>query len=84
MIFPKLKTIVVWAVIILAMTFLFLKARSIDMSQHDSFSSDLRQLKEVDAILNQDILKSRSGLLPSYDRITDELNTEKQVRNRLH
>ena len=60
-----------------------MKTRSIDEHQHDSFSSDLRQLKEVDATLNQDILKSRFGLLPSYDRITNELNTEKQIGDRL-
>ncbi len=83
MILSKLKTIAVLVGIILALTFLFLKARSIDVYQHDSFSSDLRQLTALDATLNQDILKSRFGLLSSYDRITNVLNTEKQVRDRL-
>jgi PAS domain S-box-containing protein len=83
MIFSRLKTIAIWTGVILALTFLFLKTRLINVYQHDSFSSDIRQLKEVDATLNQDILKSRFGLLPSYDRITNELNTEKQVRDRL-
>jgi PAS domain S-box-containing protein len=78
-----LKTISVWAGIIVALTFLFLKMRTVDANQHDNFSSSLRQLEEVDATLNQHILESRFGLLASYDQISADLTREKQLRYQL-
>jgi two-component system, sensor histidine kinase and response regulator len=86
MIRSRTKTISAWVAVTLSVvvvTFLFAKTRPINTDQHESFSNDLRRLKEVDATLNQDVLKSRFGLLLSYDRITDELNTEKRIRDRL-
>ncbi|HBB97699.1 MAG TPA: hypothetical protein DC054_20140 [Blastocatellia bacterium] len=81
--FSQLRTISLWAGIILALTFLFLKMRTVDVHQHDNFSSNLRQLEEVDATLNQHILEARFGLLASYDHINADLTTEKQLRNQL-
>ncbi|HEV8367174.1 MAG TPA: DAHL domain-containing protein [Pyrinomonadaceae bacterium] len=79
----RIKTISAWVAVTLVVTFLFVQTRSIDVYQHDNFSGGLRQLKEWDATLNQDVLKSQFGLLSSYDRITTELNTEKQIREKL-
>jgi len=86
MIPSRTKTISAWVAVtltVLMVTFLFAKTRPINTYQHDSFSNDLRRLKEADATLNQDVLKSRFGLLPSYDLITDELDTEKRIRDRV-
>jgi PAS domain S-box-containing protein len=83
MISSWIKPIAALATVLLVVTFLFIKTRSIDVQQHDIFSNDLRQLKEADATLNQDVLKSRFGLSSSYDRITAELNTEKQLVDRV-
>jgi PAS domain S-box-containing protein len=79
-----LRTISLWTAIILALTFLFLKMRSVDANQHDNFSGTLRQLEETDATLNQHLLESRFGLLPSYDQIAADLNHEKQLRRQLN
>jgi len=81
--FSKLRTISLWAGIIVALTFLFLKMRTVDANQHDNFSSSLRQLEEVDATLNEHILESRFGLLASYDHINADLAREKHLRYQL-
>jgi PAS domain S-box-containing protein len=81
--FSKLRTISLWAGIIVALTFLFLKMRTVDANQHDNFSSSVRQLEEVDATLNQHILESRFGLLASYDHINTDLAREKHLRYQL-
>ena len=86
MIRSRTRTIAAWTGVtltVLLITLLFAKTRPVSTHQHDAFSNDLRQLKESDATLNQDVLKSRFRLLASYDRVTEELNTEKQIRDRL-
>jgi signal transduction histidine kinase len=40
-----------------------------DIQQHDQIMDHLRQLKQLDATLNQHLLKLRYGLLPDYDPV---------------
>src|SRR5262245_10705480 len=58
---------------------LFVKTRMIDATAHDHFRSNLRQLKELDATLNQDVLKVRYGQLSSYDPLVADLSALKLV-----
>jgi len=63
--------------LILLMTFLFIKTNVIESETHNRFGNHLRQLKELDATLDKDVLKSRYGLLNTYDLLiteNDELN----------
>jgi hypothetical protein len=83
MISSWIKPIAAVATVLMVVAFLFVKTRSIDVQQHDSFSNDLRQLKEADATLNQAVLKSRFGLLSSYERIAEELSGEKRLREKI-
>ena len=41
------------------LTFLFIKARSLDYERHTYIMETMRQLKQADAVVNQDIIKSR-------------------------
>lgn len=56
------------------LTFLYIKTHTIDIEQHNNFVDLTRQLKQLEAIVNQDILKIRYGQLPYYDPLTDYLN----------
>src|SRR6267154_1583876 len=47
----------------LLLTFLFFRQRPVDSQEHDRFTGNLRIIKELDAQINRDVLKSRYGLL---------------------
>lgn len=49
------------------LTVLFIKARSLDFERHTYIMETMRQLKQADAVVNQDIIKSRYSLLNNYD-----------------
>jgi PAS domain-containing protein len=69
--------------IVLLAGFLLVKTQAIDHDAHDQFNSDLRRLKELDATINQDVLKSRQDLLANYDPFVSKLNEVKGLRNNL-
>jgi PAS domain S-box-containing protein len=52
-------------------------------NQHNLYISDLRQINELDARLDEDILQARYGLLTHYDSIVNELNELKNSQKRL-
>ena len=70
-------------VTILVLTFLFVKTQAVNPAQHNRYNRDLLRLKEVDVILNQDVLKVRQGLLLHYDPLVADLNRLKQLLNNL-
>jgi len=68
----------------LLLTFLFLQQRPVDAGQHDRFTGDLEVIKELDAEINRDLLKSRYELLGSYDPFVQKLSEMRRVENDLH
>ena len=69
----RLPQIVAVAAMILLMTFLFIKTNVIESDAHNRFNQHLRQLKELDATLDKDVLESRYGLLTAYDLLITEI-----------
>jgi PAS domain S-box-containing protein len=63
--------------------FLFIQQRAVDSRQHDRFTGDLRLMKELDAEVNQDLLKSRYQLLGSYDPFVQQLAEMQRLQNDL-
>jgi signal transduction histidine kinase/ActR/RegA family two-component response regulator len=63
----------------LLLTFLFLRQRPVDSREHDRFTNNLRLVKELDAQINRDVLKSRYGLLGSYDPFVQTLERMQQA-----
>ena len=59
--------------VVLLFAFLLSKSQSIDSEQHDRYHSDLLQLKESDASLDDAILRTRYRLLASYDPLNVQL-----------
>ncbi len=53
--------------------FLVLKTRSVDFDSHNNLVSIMRQLKQVDAEWNVDVLKSKTGFNSNYDPVASPL-----------
>ena len=67
------------AAIGLLLVFLIYESKAVDGDQHDRYSAAIRQLKETDVTLNQDVLRTRYGLLCSYDPIEVECGEMKKL-----
>jgi len=61
------------AALLALFVFLIVKAQSIDGAEHNRYQTDLLQLKESDASLDQAILRTRHRLFVSYDPLNTEL-----------
>ena len=81
--FKRLRDVLLVLISVVILILLFIQTQSIDNTIHNQYSRDLRQLNELDAILNQNILKSRFELLTDYDPLVAELTKLNQVRSRL-
>ena len=69
--------------IALLLTFLFFQQGAVNSGQHNRFTSDLRLMNELDAEINQDLLKSRYEMLGSYDPFVVRLRKMQSVRDDL-
>ena len=56
---------------------------SIDYGVEAEYGRDLRKLQALDASLNERVLKARSGLLPQYDPLVQNLRELKRLNTRL-
>ncbi len=66
--------------------FLISKTRAINVDQHNEIVSTLRELKQIDAQWNVDVLKSKTGFNSNYDPVASPLplvaQLELAVRNK--
>ena len=64
----------------LLLTFLFVQQMPVDRQQHDRYLRDLQRMKQLDAEVNRDLLRSRYELLRSYDPLVQRLEEMRQAR----
>ena len=81
--FKRLRDVLLVLISVIILMLLFIRTQSIDNTEHNQYSQNLRQLSELDAILNQNILKSRFELLTYYDPLVAEVTELHQVRDTL-
>lgn len=55
------------------LAFLVVKMRSVDLDTYNTIVGELRDLKQVDANWNTDVLRSKTGFNTSYDPVADPL-----------
>src|SRR5687767_14767531 len=65
------------------LVYLYFKTQAIDIGKQNEIVLHLRELKQLDAQWNVDILKSRMGINKNYDPITDPLPRLRVVQERL-
>lgn len=61
------------------LTFLYIKTQAVDIASYNQITRNLSNIKQVDAMLNQDILKSRNELLLNYDPLVSEMAELKRL-----
>lgn len=81
--FSYVRNLLMATVGVFLLVFLIIKSQNIDFNRHNDYVIGLRQLSELDAKLNEDILQLRDGLLNYYDSIVDKLNNLQTLQNRL-
>jgi PAS domain S-box-containing protein len=79
----KWQKFIIIAISVGILIFLSSKSQLIDFKQHDRFTSNLLRIKELDAVLNQDVVKARAGLLTYYDPLANNLADLKQHQEKL-
>jgi PAS domain S-box-containing protein len=62
---------------------LWIKSQAIDQQAHQTYMSQLRQIQELDARLNQQVLQTRLGLLTYFDPLDQHLAQIKQLQTQL-
>ncbi len=72
-----------WVIAGLFFAFVFVKSRSVNYQENDRFNGNLRQIKELNATLNQNIFQLRYGSLTYYDPIVKDLRELKRLQNDL-
>ena len=68
-----LQQLVVGILALFALTFLYSKAQTVDAPRHVQILNHLREFKQVNASLKEELLKSRYGLVDQYDGINREM-----------
>lgn len=68
---------------IIALSFLYYKTQAIDLERHGRTEQTLRDIKQWDAQLKQDILRTRTGLLNHYDTLVDTSKALKSAYQKL-
>ncbi len=61
-------------------TLFFFDSQTRSVESHRRAFNELRLLKEADGRLTQDVLRSRFGMLSSYDSLSRSLNTIKRTK----
>jgi signal transduction histidine kinase/CheY-like chemotaxis protein len=67
----------------LVLTFVFGRARSSDLGTHERVVEALRELKQLDAVLDRDLLQVELRLIPTYDSLVRTLGALRAVEQRL-
>jgi signal transduction histidine kinase/DNA-binding response OmpR family regulator len=66
-----------------ALTYVFVQTRGINMDVHDNVVDALRDIKELDAELDRDVLQARFRLLSTYDPLVATLEGLRRVERHL-
>ncbi len=65
----RVRTILISIIISLLLTGLFIKTQALNLDHHYQLLVQIRQIKQADAIVNSDLLKSRFMLDSNYDNL---------------
>jgi signal transduction histidine kinase/CheY-like chemotaxis protein len=83
MMLARAKQLLLGLALVGVLTWLFVQTQAPHLREHNQIVDQLGQLRELDARLNQDVLKARLGLLANYDPLVESLRRLKEVRQHL-
>ncbi len=79
--FIKRRQLWLLLVIMGLMVFLYVNSRSVFLDKHDEITRVLNTIREQDALLNQNLLKTRYYLVKSYDPLNQSLDKIQSALN---
>ena len=79
----RLPQIITGVFLLLLMAFCFSKSVAVNSQVHQHYQSELRQQTQNQAVINQNILKSRYSLLSSYDPLVSRIREQSILTNEL-
>ncbi|NJN86636.1 MAG: PAS domain-containing protein [Leptolyngbyaceae cyanobacterium SL_7_1] len=65
---------------VLGCLFFWIQSQAINFDQHSQYLAHLRQMQEIDARINQNVLLAKDGLLTYYDPIVQEITALEQLQ----
>ena len=63
------------------LAFLIVQTRSVNRDAYNEIITTLRQLKQIDAAWNVDVLRAQTGLVSNYDQVASPLPMIEQLKN---
>ncbi len=75
--------VILGALAVALLTVSFLSTQTLDSEQHESINDSLREIRRIDALLNEQVLTTRYELQHSYDDIDVYAATLQQLMNSL-
>jgi signal transduction histidine kinase/DNA-binding response OmpR family regulator len=79
----RLQNLLLGLVVATVASGLYLQSRAANFEEHEEYHGQILRLRELDVIINQDLLKSRYGLLAHYDPLVGALKEVKELQLRL-
>jgi signal transduction histidine kinase/DNA-binding response OmpR family regulator len=79
----RLQNLLLGLVVATVTSGLYLQSRAVNFDEHETYHRQLLRLRELDVIINQDLLKSRYGLLTHYDSLVGALREVKELQHSL-
>jgi two-component system NtrC family sensor kinase len=61
--------LVTGAVLLAGVAYLYMKSQDVDQARRDVVNAQVRELKQIDATLNLEVLRSKTGLTRNYDNL---------------
>ena len=77
------RNVFIFLAAIFIITYLYTKMRGINIKQHGRFVNNIQTLKELNAMMNENILKSRFGILTYYDPLVQKVLEMKKISQEL-
>jgi signal transduction histidine kinase len=70
--------------LVAALGFLLVQTRAVDFDTHNEILSSLRELKQMDAEWNVDVLRAKTGLSSNYDKVANPLPLIESLKTTLN
>ena len=81
---PRTAYALIAIVLVGVLVFLIAQTRTVDRDAYNDIITTLRELKQVDAEWNVDVLRAKTGLASNYDQVASPLPLIESLKEKLN